>query len=214
MAMIVRRARREDADFLAWVMLFASRSHLNSGAWDLLVGTGESDCLEYLRRLAVSELRSLCHYESFWVAEVDGEPGAALSDFDRRAGGWALAGQVMSNVQRDLGWTEADLAASQERAAPVWACFLSDIGADWGIEHVATRPEYRRRGLAAALMNRALFEGRERGCQLAQITTFIGNDVAQSLYKRFGFRLSEEKRCNEMESVLGTPGFARLILEL
>ncbi len=47
----------------------------------------------------------------------------------------------MANVQRELGWTDADAAASSQRAAPVWACFLPDIGADWGVEHVFTAPD-------------------------------------------------------------------------
>jgi ribosomal protein S18 acetylase RimI-like enzyme len=213
MATTVRRGQPDDVPFLAWVMLAATRGHLRRGFWDLLIGP-EAACLDYLRRLAVAEPHSLCHYESFWVAEIDGQPGAALSTFDRREGGWAIAGQAMSQVQRDLGWTEADLAASQKRVAPVWACFLSDVGADWGIENVATRPEYQRRGLASALMDQALREGRERGCKLAQITTTIGNDAAQAVYRRSGFRLAEEKRCSEMLSALDAPGFARLLLDL
>ena len=213
MAPTVRRATRDDVEFLALVMLSASRGHLSRGFWDLLIGPEEA-CLDYLRRLAVAEPHSLCHYEGFWVAEIDGQPGAALSTFDRRDGGWAVAGQAMSQVQRDLGWTEADLAASQKRVAPVWACFLSDVGPDWGIENVATRPASQRRGLASALMNQALREGRERGCKLAQITTSIGNEAAQSVYRRSGFRLAEEKRCSEMQSALGAPGFARMLLEL
>jgi ribosomal protein S18 acetylase RimI-like enzyme len=214
MAVSIRRAQADDASFLAWVMLAASRAHLPRGAWDLLIGTHEMGCLDYLRRLAVAEPRSLCHYESFWVAEVDGHLGAALCGFEIRTGGWAIVGQAMASVQRDLGWTEADVADSRNRVAPIWACFLPDIGADWGIENVASRPEFRRRGLANVLLERALREGTKRGCRLAEITTFIGNDAAQSVYKRSGFEFSDEKRCSEMASVLNAPGFVRVIRRL
>lgn len=57
-------------------------------------------------------------------------------------------------------------------------------------------------------------EGRERRCKLAQITTFIGNDDAGLLYEKAGFRVSDEKRCSGMESVLNTPGFVRFTREL
>jgi ribosomal protein S18 acetylase RimI-like enzyme len=214
MTTTVRRASRDDAGFLAWVMLSASRAHLSRGVWDLLIGSDDAGCLEYLRRLAVAEPRSLCHYESFWVAEVDGRLGAALSGFDMRADGWTIIGEAMSSVQHDLGWTDADVAASQKRLAPVWACFLPDVGADWGIENVATLPERRGRGLASTLMDHVLREGRERGFRRAQITTLVGNDAAQTVYRRSGFRFLDEKRCRELLSVLDASGFVRLIREL
>jgi ribosomal protein S18 acetylase RimI-like enzyme len=120
----------------------------------------------------------------------------------------------MANVQRDLGWTEAELAASQKRVAPVWACFLPDVGADWGIENVASRREYGGRGIANAVVDHAVRQGSDRRCRLTQITTFIGKDAAQSVYKRSGFQFSDERRCSEMAAVLGAPGFVRFIRAL
>src|SRR5579884_1156165 len=129
MAIEVRRAQANDGDFLAWVMLAASRGHLPLGVWDLLIGADEAGCLENLR-LATSEPSSLCHYESFWVADGDEEPAAALCGFEFRTGGWTAVADAMGQVQRDLGWTEVEVAASQKRVAPVWACFLPDAGTD------------------------------------------------------------------------------------
>src|SRR5271170_8232987 len=214
MKITVRQGRLEDAELLAWVMLAASRAHLRRGVWDLIIGADEAGCLEYLRRLSLAEPRSLCHFESFLVAEVDGQAGAALCGFEIRAGGWAAVGEAMAKVQRDLGWTEADLTASRKRVAPVWNCFLPNVDADWGIENVATLPEFRRRGLAGELLNEAFRQGREHGCRLAQIVTFIGNEAAQSVYRRSGFRFSDETRCGEVAAVLDVPGFVRLIREI
>ena len=81
----------------------------------------------------LSAVGTLLKGESFWVAEIDGRPGAALCDFELHDGGWAAVGEAMANVQRDLNWTDADLAASHKRVAPVWSCFLPDAGADWGM---------------------------------------------------------------------------------
>src|SRR5215469_13165718 len=117
----IRQGRHEDADFLAWVMLSASRAHLARGVWDLIVGGDEAICLDYLRRLAVAEPPSLCHCENFFVADVDGYAAAALSAYDVKAGGWALAGEAMVNVQRDLRWTDADVPASQQRVGKLCA---------------------------------------------------------------------------------------------
>jgi len=214
MAVKVRPGRQDDADFLAWVMLSASRAHLPLGVWDLIIGGTEDQCLEYLHHLALAEPRSLCHFEGFLVAEVDGQASAALSGYGMKTGGWALVGQAMSNVQQELGWTESDVAASRQRVAPAWACFLPDIGADWGIENVAIRPERRRQGLLNVLMDATLQDAVSHGAKLAQITTYIGNQPACSAYEKVGFRVRDEKRCADFESLLGSPGFLRLTRDL
>jgi len=210
----IRRANPGDAEFLAWVALSASRSHLALGLWDLIIGADEAGCLDYLTRLAVAEPRSLYHYDSFLIAEVAGERAAALGVFETRDG-WATVGEAMSNVQRDLGWTKADGAASFQRVAPIWeACMPPDVGADFAIENVATLPDYRRRGLVGALIDEALRNARERGCRLAQIATYIGNDAAVSAYEKSGFSVLDQRRCSELQKILGAPGFVRLTREL
>jgi ribosomal protein S18 acetylase RimI-like enzyme len=210
----IRWGSADDAEFLAWVMFSASRAHLARGLWDLIIGSDEPGCLDYLRRLAVAEPRSLYHCESFLIAEVGGTPAAALCGFETH-GAWEIVGDAMANLQRDLGWTEADGAASYQRVAAVWAgCMPADVGADYAIESVATLPQYRRRGLITALIDEVLQNASQRGCKLAQITTYIGNDAAQSAYEKSGFKVLDEKRCTEAEKILGVPGFVRLTRDL
>jgi ribosomal protein S18 acetylase RimI-like enzyme len=210
MAFRIRHGRADDADFLAWVMFSASRAHLARGLWDLIIGADEPGCRDYLKRLTLAEPRSLYHYQSFFVAEVDGAPAAALCGFQTQ-GAWEIVGDAMANVQRDLGWTDMDATASYQRIAPIWtACMPSDAGADFAVESVATLPEYRRRGLVRALLDTVLQDAVERGCRLAQITTYLGNDAAQSAYEKSGFHVLDKKRCSELEKILGVPGFLRL----
>lgn len=210
----IRRGQPGDAQFLAWVMYSASRANLARGLWDLIIGADEAACLEYLRRLAVAEPRSLYHYESFFIAEVDGVPAAALCGIQTREC-WEIAGRAMANVQRDLGWTEQDEAASYQRVASIWsACMPPDTGADYVIESVATLPAYRRRGLVQALIEEALRSASKLGCKLAQITTYLGNDAARLAYEKSGFEVCDEKRCAEIEKALGASGFVRLTRDL
>jgi ribosomal protein S18 acetylase RimI-like enzyme len=215
MCVFIRRAKASDAEFLAWVTLTASRAHLARGLWDLIIGADEAGCLDYLQRLAIAEPRSLYHWSSYIVAEIDGERAAALCGFEPQDGGWATAGDAMSNVQRELAWTDADAAASYQRIAPVWAaCSLPDAGADYVIENVATKPEYRRRGYAVILLDVILHDAFDRDCTLAQITTYMGNDAALLVYEKAGFKVLDEKRCTDLEKLLGVPGFIRLTREL
>src|SRR5271155_1680352 len=115
MSVQIRRGNADDAAFLAQLMMLASRGHLRRGVWDLIAGGSEATCLDYLRRLALAEPVSLCHYSSFIVAEHDGHAAAALCGFDPRAGGWQVLGDAMQNVQRELRWTPADEKASADR---------------------------------------------------------------------------------------------------
>jgi ribosomal protein S18 acetylase RimI-like enzyme len=214
MSLRIRPGAAGDAEFLAGVMLSASRSHLARGLWDFIIGADEAGCLDYLRRLAVAEPRSLYHYDHFLIAEVDGAPAAALCGFEARDA-WSTVGEAMASVQRDLGWAEAEAAASYQRVASIWAsCMPPDIGADFVIENVATLPQYRRRGLVQSLIDEALESASPRGLKLAQITTYIGNDAARSAYEKSGFRIRDEKRCEDLEKLLGARGFVRLTRDL
>jgi ribosomal protein S18 acetylase RimI-like enzyme len=207
----IRRGKPDDADFLARVMMLASRGHLSSGVWDLIAGGSEENCLDYLRRLALAEPVSLCHYSSFIVAEHDNRPAAALCGFDPRAGGWQTLGDAMQNVQREKGWTQADEKASADRTQPVWQCTFDTLDGAWVIESVATMPEFRRHGLVDSLMVEILELGGARGHRLAQLTVLIGNDAAQRAYEKAGFTVRDEKRHPDFEATLGAPGFMRMV---
>lgn len=207
----IRPGKKEDATFLAQVMMLASRGHLQRGIWDLIAGGSEVNCLDYLRRLALTEPVSLCHYSSFIVAEHDRRPAAALCGFDPRAGGWQVLADAMNNVQREIGWTQADQKASAQRSAPVWTCTFDTLDGAWVVESVATKPEFRRRGLVDSLMAEILEAGRARGHRLAQLTILIGNVAAQRAYEKAGFRLLDEKRHRDFKTAMGAPGFMRMV---
>ncbi len=42
----------------------------------------------------------------------------------------------------------------------------------------------------------------------------LGNTPAQRAYERIGFRIHQERRSEELERMLGTPGTAQLRLDL
>jgi ribosomal protein S18 acetylase RimI-like enzyme len=214
MSVKIRRGKADDSDFLARVMMLASRGHLQRGVWDLIAGGSEKNCLDYLRRLALAEPVSLCHYSSFIVAEHDGHAAAALCGFDPRAGGWQVLGDAMQNVQREVGWTPTDEKASAARTAPVWQCTFETLDGAWVIESVATLPEFRRRGLVDALMAEILEAGRAHGHSIAQLTILIGNVAAQRAYEKAGFRVRDEKRHRDFQAALGAPGFMRMVRDL
>jgi ribosomal protein S18 acetylase RimI-like enzyme len=80
----------------------------------------------------------------------------------------------------------------------------------WIVEHVATKPEFRRRGLVERLIGEILDVGRKRGATVADIGVLIGNDPAQRAYEKCGFEVIDEKRHPDFEAVYGCPGVRSL----
>src|SRR3972149_6478304 len=77
----IGEARKEHVPFIAWVKLTAARSHLERGTWDFYIDGTEVECLRFLETLASTGAWHFAHHANFIVAEVDGQPAAALSGY-------------------------------------------------------------------------------------------------------------------------------------
>jgi len=73
---------------------------------------------------------------------------------------------------------------TQDRVA-VAGAYTYRHGADCGVYAVSTRPEWRRRGLARALLQHALSDARVRGARSASLQS---TPMGQPLYESLGFR--------------------------
>lgn len=213
MTIVTRDARPDDAPFLAWVMLAASRSHLSYGLWEHFVGGTERDCLRFLEKIALTKLPHLFHYVTFMVAEEDGKPVAGLSGYDPKDLGMMAFAQALPEVFEEIEWSKVDRKAAFERMKSYRACIPDDAPDAWIIESVAAVPEVRRRGIVSMLLHEMILKGKGRGLKRAQISVFIGNKAARGAYEKCGFRFVGEKRIPEFEAVYGDPGTARLVLE-
>jgi ribosomal protein S18 acetylase RimI-like enzyme len=207
----IRAARRDDAAFIAWVILAASRSHLPRGAWDLTIDGSDEDCLAFLERMVVHEphgLRTFCHWSRFLIAEVDGRAAAGLSGYDPAQ--VADVSEAIEHVLKELDWTAEDIAAGNARFVPFLTCVPEQPPGMWIVEWVAARPEFRRRGLVDALLNEVLTDGRRRSYERAQIGVLIGNTPAERAYLKAGFRPDVERRHPDFEALMGCPGISQL----
>jgi translation initiation factor 4G len=201
-------ARPEHAPFIAWVILTAFRSHLEKGFWDFVRPGTDEQILRYLEALTTSEAPHWAHLPLFIVAEVDGEPAAALSGYFEEEHGGASLRPAMEEADAKTGATaEPDGMA---KALTVLSVIPEHPPGTWIIEDVATRPEFRRRGLIDALMAEIMERGHKRGAALSDISVFIGNDKAQAAYEKAGFEVVEDKVNAEFEAVYKSPGIRTL----
>jgi translation initiation factor 4G len=211
----VRSATASDAPFLAWVMLAASRSHLPRGAWDLYVDGPDARVLALLERMAAQDVPSFCRWQNFLVAEVDGVPAAGLSGYRTNDPGMENPDPAIVAAARDvLGWRSEHLRAADLRLLDFLTCVSVPPPDTWAVEWVATRPEFRRHGLAYDLLRAVLDAGRRRGLMRSQILVLIGNTPARCAYERAGFHFVDEKRHPDFERAMRCPGIARLVREI
>lgn len=208
----IRRARPEEARFLAWVILAATRSHRPRGFFDLLVPEGEEERLSLIEELVLQQDPSWFHGSLFWIAEHGGTPAAALAGFDPTR--LVSPNTAVPAALQARGICGERLAAGFARCAPMLRCFHEAAPGAWIVESVATRPEARGAGLASALVSHVLAEGRDAGHAIAQLSIFIGNTAAQRVYESAGFRINAEKRDAAFEAEIGAPGLAQMTCRL
>ena len=56
------------------------------------------------------------------------------------------------------------------------------------IATIAVHPDYRRQGIGELILTKALQDGREAGTRHALLEVRAGNEAAQNLYRKFGFK--------------------------
>jgi translation initiation factor 4G len=201
-------AQPKHAQFIAWVILTAFRSHLERGFWDFMRPGTDEEILRYLEALTLTKAAHWAQLPLFIVAEVDGEPAAALSGYFEEEHGGMKLGDGIAEVSGATG--QHPDPEGMKRALTVTNVAPEHVPGAWIIEDVATRPEFRRRGLVDALMQEIIKRGHKRGATVSDIGVFIGNDSAQKAYEKAGYVVVGEKRHPEFEAVYKSPGVRAL----
>ncbi len=210
----IRAATVEDAEFLAWVMLSAFRSHLTVGIWDIGLPGPEHARLDFLKALCSTPTDHMAHWSRFLIAEVDGEPAAALSAYETSQHDGKPYGKGFRHAARDMGWDEQQLEGVRSAMAFALSIDYPKNYNCWIIEWVACKADFRGQGLVLDLMNEILSKGRNLGFTKTQIGCFLGNLPAKNLYQKVGFQVVSAHVHQEFEAVLGIPGIELLEMEL
>ena len=139
------------------------------------------------------------------VAEVDGRVAGALAAFPVAEGGRRARRYMRLSLARLPPWCwprALRLFDSRRPAPPPRSLYVDSL---------ATAPEFRRRGVARALLEYAAAEARERGCSHIALEAEVENSAARSLYRSTGFR--ETDTFPPLEPGLGE-GYVCLVRDL
>lgn len=205
MAGIIRAGRADDAAFIAHTVLLSQRGPRPRGWFDFALGQDEPSVLEFLGKLAVAKPRSWYHVAQFLVAEADAKPAAALCAMPARE----VRDTMRAAIEEVALASGISAAGIFTRGAYARNCWVQGGDQDWLIEHVASQPSARGRGLIQALIAQALSAGKAAGFATASISFVIGKDAAERCYAKCGFTFAEEKRDAAFEAITGSPGFRR-----
>ena len=108
---------------------------------------------------------------------------AALASINEQA--YGLPAGEFAQALTALAGDSVGLYLAREHGEPVACVAAIDADGDCGIYAVATQPASRGRGLASALMRRALTDARRRGCKTSSLQS---SKSAFSVYERIGYR--------------------------
>ncbi len=204
-------AREEHVPFIAWVQLMAFRSHLEKSMWDFFIDGPEEDTLRFLEALATTETKHWGSYQGFIIAEVEGAPAAAMTGYFEAE---SSLEDGIAEACRTLGLTQDDINAGWSRAGSIALVGTPHTPGAWITENVATKPEFRRRGLVDRLLEEQMERGRAKGATVGDIGVFIGNDNAQRAYEKAGYQVVDEKTHPDFEAVYKCPGVRQLRRDL
>jgi ribosomal-protein-alanine N-acetyltransferase len=103
--------------------------------------------------------------------------------------GWAAYYAELQSGNRELMLVARPTRSSTIQSGPIAGYIVArETAGELHINNVAVRPEFRRRGIGAALLDRVIQEARRRKANTAFLEVRSANYAAQALYEKCGFR--------------------------
>jgi ribosomal-protein-alanine N-acetyltransferase len=104
--------------------------------------------------------------------------------------GWAAYYAELQSANRELMLVARPTRSAIIKSTTPIAGYIvaRETAGELHINNVAVRPEFRRRGIGAALLDSVIQEARRRKANTAFLEVRSGNYAAQALYEKCGFR--------------------------
>ena len=102
--------------------------------------------------------------------------------------GWAAYYAELQGANRDLMLVARPVESTIEGSPIAGYIVARETAGELHINNFAVRSGYRRRGIGRALLERVLEEARRRKANAAFLEVRSGNQAAQALYEKSGFR--------------------------
>jgi ribosomal protein S18 acetylase RimI-like enzyme len=192
----VRKAGQEDRAAVAR-LLFESAPDM----YERFSG-GQERALATLER-AFDEPGNLASREVTWLAEVDGQPAAAMAAFPVSQAGDRSREYIRLTLRGTPAWRWPAVirlywVGGRSSPKPRERSFYVDA--------LATDPRFRRRGAARALLDEAERQAHAHGLPAVSLDTTMSNEGARALYAQAGYDEVAYRAPSR-----GLPGFVALV---
>jgi ribosomal-protein-alanine acetyltransferase len=128
------------------------------------------------------------------VVEVEKDSGLSVWGWDAYHKELQSPEDVIMLVARTEPETEQAATDPNHERAVAGFIVSRVVAGELHVNNVAVRPEFRRQGLAARLLEAVLTQGRRSGAKIAFLEVRAGNVAAQGLYRRCGFQVTGRRR--------------------
>jgi len=203
--MKIRTAKVEDASFIAWAILESTRAGKEQGLFDKIFSPS-SDINKSLETLIINDIKTICHYSNFLIAEVDGEDAGALCGYD----GFRVSWENMSKALETMG-CQGDY---KERISSYFSCEPHVEKNTLVLDFMITKDNFRGLGVVKELVKKVLLTARLKGFRRAQTGIEIGSIETQLAYEKMGFSKLEEKKSDYYLKEFGRLGITSYMMEL
>jgi ribosomal-protein-alanine N-acetyltransferase len=142
----------------------------------------------------VVSISRMTEHDLLEVVEIETDSGLSVWGWDAYHKELQSPEDVIMLIARTE--LETEKAASDSTHGRAVAGFIVSrlVAGELHVNNVAVRPEFRRHGLAARLLEAVLTHGRRGGAQIAFLEVRAGNAAAQGLYRRCGFQVTGRRR--------------------
>lgn len=203
----VRKAIPADSKFLALCMLKSSRAGKNIGIFDLIFDVDDDEQLvSMLEKLAISESKTYCHYSNFLIADIGGEAVGTLCNYEPRI----ATSELLSKALEELGVSEK----YEENASMISLCSFQTDKRTWVLDFLVEKDGYSDLLIVRELLNKSLLTASLKGYRIVHTIVEIGSADILLVYKKLGFKVIDEKKCEVFKENFGRNGVVLLEFHL
>lgn len=206
MSIGISKASKEDAGFLAQMILQSSRAEKKFGIYDLVFGVKkDEELLKYLEKLIVTDTKNHCHYSNFLIANIDSKQVGTLCSYEPRIS----THDAFKRSLQEIGF-EGDISEYEDILN---VCNFAQNNRTLIFDFMEELEGFVDVGILKALMQKSLLTARLKGYRIAQTIVEIGSLETILLYKKLGFREVKQKECDLYKEKFGRMGLALLEIE-
>jgi ribosomal-protein-alanine N-acetyltransferase len=132
--------------------------------------------------------------QPYWIDHLDGDEdldGVLFVESESFTNPWTREMYLAEFDNRGVSFC---YVAKNDRNKIVGFCSFWRVVDELHINNLAVAPDFRRAGVATALLERVLSDARSLGTASATLEVRRSNEAARELYQRFGFSIAGVRR--------------------